>query len=578
MDPPDVARSGATTLPQIPADYDRVEPLYEIQTQLLQSVDLERACDEILPILTRVLPLRTVVLWDTTSEFERALLWAAAGIPASEVEHARDVARKGLVYMRGGVSSTTVVSRTAVLSGGVAEQPAGPAGPRNFVTLPLVVHGHVIGVFQVEAALAFDERDLMFINLVVHQLAVALDRHRVQEKLEVSAQVERVNRQLRGVQVLSEAALQGATLDESLAAVLVAMREMFATDAAAVLLVSPDGKTLQRRASVGLSDAQDMELAIGTGAAGRIAATGTVMRFHDIGHLDGVSPTLRSNRIRSLLGAPMHARNHLTGVVHVASRIHREFTDDEMQLIGLAAERIGTIIDNAILYDQALAAIRSRDVVLGVVSHDLRNPLSAIQMCTERFVTDDPKLVKPLSIIKRSVDVMTRLISDLQDVGSLEEGRLSIKTGSEDARTLAHDAIDGVREAVANKALRIDMRLPRQALVVECDRIRIIQVLTNLLANAIKFTPHGGTITVSIMKGKPGFVGLAVEDTGCGVRAEDLGFVFDVYWQAKATAHLGTGLGLAIAKGIVEAHGGTISVESRVGHGTTFSFTLPLAA
>lgn len=572
-DTPGAARSGVMKLLPIPAGYNRLEALYEIQTQLVQLVDLERACDEILPIVTRVLPLRTVVLLDTTSELERALLWAAAGIPPSEVEHARDVARKTLVYMRGGASWTTVVRRTAVLSGGVAEQ---PVGSRNFVTLPLVGHGHVFGVFQVEAALTLDERDLMFINVVANQLAVTLDRIHGQQELEVSrAKVERANRQLHDLQVISEAALQGATLDETLAAVLVALPKTFATNIAAVLLVSPNGKTLQHRASVGLSDTHDMEIAIGTSAAGRIAATRTVMRFDDVDHLHDVSPTLRSNRIRSLLGAPMHARGRLTGVVQVASRSPREFTDDEMQLIGLAADRIGTIIDNASLYDQALAAIRSRDVVMGAVSHDLRNPLSAIGLCMERFTTEDPKLVKPVAIIKRSLDVMTRLISDLQDVSSIEQGRLSITTRSEDARTLARDAVDGVRDAVDAKALRIDMRLPTQALVVECDRIRIVQVLTNLLSNAIKFTPREGTITVSIADGAPVFACFSVEDSGCGVEADDVGFVFDRYWQAKATAHLGTGLGLAIAKGIVEAHGGTISVESRVGRGTTLSFTLP---
>jgi CheY-like chemotaxis protein/nitrogen-specific signal transduction histidine kinase len=271
----------------------------------------------------------------------------------------------------------------------------------------------------------------------------------------------------------------------------------------------------------------------------------------------------------------MRARHRLTGVVYVASCERRGFAYDELHLLELAADRIGTIIENASLYEQALAAVRSRDAVMGVVSHDLRNPLSAVQMSIELLPTDDPKLAKPVAIIKRSVDVMVRLISDLRDVGSIEASQLSITLRPEDPRRLVRHAVEGMQDAAAKKSVSLGVRLPEGDLVLDCDRIRISQVLTNLLTNALKFTPPGGSITISIEQAE-GHARFAVEDTGSGIPEADLSSVFDRYWQAKATAHLGTGLGLAIAKGIVEAHGGTISVESRVDRGTTFSFTVPL--
>jgi signal transduction histidine kinase len=574
----EVVRSRTTTVPPIPTDYDRLELLYEVQTVLAQGDGIEQACEALLPIVTRALRVRTAVLLDVTGDLVRAFMWAAAGIVPAELDEARDHAREALADLsRGGIASASMVGRAALLPGGTPEQ---VVLPRHFITLPLsLVHGPVFGVLQLEGAYAFDEHDLLFINAVTNQLAVALDRHHTKQDLEASRQgVEQANRRLTDLQALSKAALEGATLDDTLSAVLRAIGPMFETDVAAVLLARADGKKLRLRASTGLIGGAGEDLSVGSGAAGRIAAAGTAMVFDDLDDLDdldGVSPTQRSNRIRSLLGTPMRARKRVIGVVYVASRECRAFSYDEMQFLELVADRIGTIIDNATLYDEALAAIRSRDAVMGVVSHDLRNPLSSIQMCTELFAADDPKLTKPVSIIKRSVGVMTRLISDLRDVGSIEAGHLSIQIGPEEARALVRDAIDGVRDMAAVKRARLEVRLPADELPLDCDRVRILQVLTNLLSNAIKFTPQGGSITISLAEASPGHARFSVEDTGSGIPEGDLPNVFDRYWQAEATAHLGTGLGLAIAKGIVEAHRGTMSVESRVGHGTTFSFTLP---
>jgi len=178
----------------------------------------------------------------------------------------------------------------------------------------------VFGMFQIERTTAFDENDRLFIKVAATQLGSSLDRHHSQLALEAtSAKVEQANRVLHDLQTISKAALDGATLEESLAEVLHAMRSMFATDGAAVLLVSADGKTLRRRASSGLEDHDDLETLVGTGAAGRIAANGTAMCFDDFDDL-GASPSFRSKGIHSLLGAPMRARNQVTGVVYVASR------------------------------------------------------------------------------------------------------------------------------------------------------------------------------------------------------------------------------------------------------------------
>lgn len=558
------------TKPPIPTEYDRLELLYEVQTVLAQRIGIEQACDGVLSIVTRALPVRTAVVLDRIQP--TALMWAAAGLAPVALDEAREHALETLEYLAPGTASTKVVGRmVAVLSRGVAEP---RVTSRHFVTLPLIVRGDVIGVFQLEGAIAFEERDVLFINAMSSQLAVVLDRNHVQAELEANrSKLERANRRLSDLQAITRAALEGATLDESLAAILRAMHAMFEMDTAAVLLVT--GSKLRCRSSIGIEGAVDLEHSVEAAAANKVLATGTAMFFDDLEGIE-VASTLPGQGIRSLLGAPMHARNRVTGVVYVGSRKPRAFAHDELQLLELVAERIETIIDNANLYERALAAIRSREVVMGAVAHDLRNPLMAIQMSTELLATQDPKLVRPVAIIKSSTAVMIRLIDDLRDVAAIEAGHLAIRVRSEDAGALVRVAAEGMSAAALKKPVRIETRLPTRALVLECDGVRITQVLTNMLSNAIKFTPPGGSITVSLAE-VAGVAQFSVADTGSGIQPADLPHVFDPYWQAKKTAHLGTGVGLAIAKGIVEAHGGTMSVESRVDHGTTFSFTLPIA-
>jgi signal transduction histidine kinase len=520
--------------------------------------------------------VRTAVLLETALQRGRGSLWAAPTIEATELGTAYAHAWAALDYLaRDGAGPTVASVRIGVLAGGLAEP---GLVPRHFVTLPLVLAGVVFGVFQLEGAVPFRERDLRFVNVVASQLAAALQRHRVLEELAASrAALEQANRRLQLVHEIAGAAIPCTSLSAALSSVLAPLCAMFRTPVADVLLLDPDGRTLRRGASIGFAAGAEAEVsAIGTGAAGRIATGAGATTFVDLDAVDGLTPSLRASGARSLLGAPMRSGGRLTGVVYVATRHERRFNDDEKRLIELVAGRIGTVMDSVGHHERALAAIESRDVVLGIVSHDLSNPLGTIQMCLEMLPTEDPLLARPVSMIKRAADVMQRLISDLRDIASIEAGRLSIRRRSEDAHALVAEVVEALRDRAGKKALRVVVDLPARPVPLDCDGVRIAQLLTNLLTNAIKFTPAGGTIGLRIaVAGTTAHV--SVDDEGCGIRAADLPKVFDRYWQAKETAHLGSGLGLAISRGIAQAHGSTIEVDSRVDEGTTFSFTLPLA-
>lgn len=223
-------------------------------------------------------------------------------------------------------------------------------------------------------------------------------------------------------------------------------------------------------------------------------------------------------------------------------------------------------------------AVESRDQVLGIVAHDLRNPLMTIMIEASLLMrSDDEERRDPTSrlAIRRSVERMTRLIDDLLDVASIEAGKLSIDGSPVSIAGALHEAIESQAPFAMSAGVRLELHTPPQLGDVWGDARRLHQVLDNLIRNATKFTPRGGRITVSATPREHDVL-FSVADTGPGIPAEQLPRVFDRFWQATASARqLGAGLGLSITRGIVEAHGGQIRVESTPGHGSVFSFTIP---
>jgi signal transduction histidine kinase len=226
-------------------------------------------------------------------------------------------------------------------------------------------------------------------------------------------------------------------------------------------------------------------------------------------------------------------------------------------------------------------AARSRDEVLAMVSHDLRNPLNLV-LSNASFLLDtaserlEPKQNQQLEMIRRAADQMNRLIQDLLEVSGIEAGGVSVEAQPEPVEPLVREACSSLEHATRERKIRLSWDVADGIPPVWADRDRILQVLGNLIGNALKFTPAGGSIEVRVEPAGE-LVRFAVADTGPGISEEDLPHVFDRFWQASRSRQGGAGLGLAIAHGIVAAHGGELWAESEVGSGSTFVFMLPVA-
>jgi signal transduction histidine kinase/putative methionine-R-sulfoxide reductase with GAF domain len=287
---------------------------------------------------------------------------------------------------------------------------------------------------------------------------------------------------------------------------------------------------------------------------------------------------LRELGLRSYLIVPLRARERTLGTISlVSAESARAYDEADVELAQELANRAGMAVDNARLYHEAQQAVRVRENTLAIVSHDLRNPLGAIDLSASMLIqaAADDRQRKHLEIIRRAADRMEHLIRDLLDMASIHAGRLAIDRKPEDAATLLGEVIDTSTSLATEKGIEICGDLKVDGLL-EIDRNRITQVLGNLIGNAVKFCKAGDRIDVRACSDREG-VEIEICDSGPGISAEDLPHIFEPYWSAKRHSQKGTGLGLFISKGIVEAHGGRLSVASTLGTGTCFKLWVPRA-
>jgi signal transduction histidine kinase len=274
------------------------------------------------------------------------------------------------------------------------------------------------------------------------------------------------------------------------------------------------------------------------------------------------------------------------GVLDVAYSKPRVFTDEDLAFLQGLGQEAALAIRNARTYEwerDQVTRLRALDKLqesfVSSVSHELRTPLTCIRTSTDllaatsaKFSEDQKELV---STIGHHVDRLEGLVADLLEITKLEAGQVVLSRQPSDMRPIAERVVDTLRPLTARKGQVIALSLPEHASLVDIDRRRIEQVLTNILSNAIKFTPKQGHIRVSVLEVREG-VQVCVSDDGPGIAEEDQIRVFDKFYVVTDGRGLsGVGLGLYIARQMIELHGGRIWVESQIGEGSTFCFELP---
>jgi signal transduction histidine kinase len=417
--------------------------------------------------------------------------------------------------------------------------------------------------------------ELRVLNLALDEaINAAVDRY-TEARHQTLAALDRV----------SSVALASADLDVFLPKILEVVAETTeAVDTVAVLL--REGDDLRRRAAVGL-DVGEIVTRVGQGFAGKIASTGEPLLLREAEIRETAwSAALRDRGLRVIYGVPLTHEGRVIGVTHIGSKTAVDFSEQDKLALRMMAARTTALIvqhdareERERLIQQLARAVRARDEFVAVLSHDLRNPISGIAMAAHLLLRQLPqdaaRFRKSAESIRTAAERAGQMIEDLLAEIALEGGKVSFSMQAHDPRSLVSEVFESFQPGAQARQITLEQEVSEGLGPVLCDRDYVIRAFGNLVGNGEKFTPGGGTI---VLRAEPveRAVKFSVTDTGVGISPEDRSRLFERGFRGVG-GQPGLGLGLAIAKSIVEAHGGRVGVESEVGKGSTFWFTLPSA-
>jgi signal transduction histidine kinase len=528
----------------------------------------------------------------------------AVGESGNTLKGLRVPAGKGLVGEVASTGQSRIVNDVSTDPRWGGEFAGGAFRTTSILAVPLVTPDRVIGVLEVlnkANGASFTPEDAELLNTFAGQAAVAIENARLFQLTD-----QQLSQRVRELETLERIDVE---LNRSLDLAKVARitvewaRENSAAEAAVLGLVSAaaDGTpVLDRVASEGYT-ADDVppgaepganRWPLDRGALERVLRTRQPELIVDAGRAD-YRPILRG--AKSMIVLPMLSAGLVNALLILETKREGGFRIADMPFLQRLTEHASIAITNAQLYAELTRANESKNEFVSFVAHELKNPLTAIKGYSEFLINGAlGQLSEPqrnfVTTIRGSADRMTTIVSDLNDVTKLETNNLRMDFAPIAFAAVVTDTLLPLEKQIADKAQVLVLELDEALPDILADHNRLIQVLTNMVSNAHKYSPPGGTITIradvdtmltdSKGKRRPPMLHVQVRDTGIGMSAEDLSRLFTPYFRSEnplTREQPGTGLGMTITRGIIDRHGGTIWVESTLGAGTVFHFTLPLA-
>jgi signal transduction histidine kinase len=442
-------------------------------------------------------------------------------------------------------------------------------GVRSLVGAPLIVEGRVLGVLHVGTLTPrhFHEADVELLQLVADRVAIAIEHARLFEA-EQNARIR-----LENILAVTDAALEDLNVNELLSELLVRIRKILSADTGAILLLDERRENLVARAAVGLEEEVErgVQIPVGRGFAGRIAAEGQPIVLEDVSRADIYNPLLREKGIKSLLGAPLLARGNPIGVVHVGTLQPRKFTPEDVHLLQLVAERAGLVIERSRVHEDILRLDQLKLDFVAIASHELRTPATSVYgiVATLRERGDSLPAAQReqlQEVLWEQADRLRQLIEQLLDLSRLDARAHIIDPRRLSVRTVVDDVVAALaRHRPADVIVDVDSELDAVLDPVAFDR-----AFSNLLSNALR---HGAPPVLVTAERRDRHLRVSVEDAGPGVPEELVPRLFDRFERGDDAP--GSGLGLAIAKAYAHAHGGDIVYDAGT-RGARFLLVIPV--
>ena len=474
-------------------------------------------------------------------------------------------------------------------------------GYRSVLAAPMLRDGQPIGALTITRAEGgpFSSAEIELLQTFADQAVIAVENTRLLAELRArTAELTRSVDELKALADVSRALSSTLELDAVLQTIVTRASQLAVTDACSVFEYDEATEAFYLRATNNLDDevvtlARQTPTRKGEGVQGRMAVTLQPVQVPDIAEEDAYHGPLRDILLktgtRAVLAIPMLRENELIGGLTVNKRTPGEFSPEVIELLTTFATQSALAIQNARLFREIEqksreleAASQHKSEFLANMSHELRTPLNAVigfsEVLTERMFGElNEKQEEYLKDIHASGQHLLSLINDILDLSKIEAGKMDLELSEFDLAMTIDNALMLVRERAARRSITLNTAVDERVGQVQADERKIRQVLLNLLSNAIKFTPESGGIHVEARSVNES-IEVSVTDTGVGIAPEDQEAVFEEFRQVGTADKKveGTGLGLALSRKFIELHGGTIWVESQVGEGSTFTFTVPV--
>ncbi len=548
-------------------DLERFRRLQLVTDAALSHLELDAMLEELLSRVRDALEVDTVAILMLDDEAGELVAHAALGIE-------EEVERGVRVPLGRGFAGRVAADRQPIVLADVDHADVlnpilREKGIKSLLGVPLLLEGSVIGVLHVGSLVprAFDERDVELLQLVADRVATGIEHARLFEA------ERRARRKLERVQLVTDVALAHLDLEELLWELLRRIRDILAADTAAILLHDPATDELVARAALGIEEEveQGVRIPVGRGFAGRVAAERRPVILPDLDRADIVNPILREKGLKSMVGVPLLAENHVIGVLHVGSLVSRNFTDDDVELLQVVADRAAMAIERARIHEELRRVDQLKLNFVAVASHELRTPAASVYgiVATLRHrgdVLSDEVRAELEDMLWDQAIRLRRLIEQLLDLSRLDSQSIEIHREPLVLQPLVRDVATSVADAAE---LDVDV-LIEPSFAVLADRLALERILTNLLANAFRY---GKPPVVVSADHRDRHLRIVVEDAGEGVPEELVPRLFERFERGYA-GH-GTGLGLAIAKAYANAHGGDLVYENGARGGARFELILP---
>ncbi len=579
----------------------QLSALNDISRRLASELHVESLLELITASAVDILDAEAGSLLLVVDDETRDLEFKVAVGSGQELVGSRFPAKRGLVGEVASTGKGVIVNDAANDPRWGGEVAKGSFSTTAVLAVPLLAQKRVIGVLEVinkKGGGAYVQQDLELLSTFAGQAAIAIENARLFEMTDMQ-----LSKRVAELQALERIDVElNRSLDLQRVADVTMRWAIANTGATAGVLglVTGDPPVLQVISQYGY-EAEDLP----KGAEGQFwpLDRGIVSRVMRTRQPDIVTDvTIDPNYVPSLRGS----RSQLTipmmsgGDIHALLVLEKD-TEPRLSLIDMAfvqrlAEHAIVAITNAQFYAEMTRANEWKSEFVSFVAHELKTPMTSMKGYTDLLISGVTGALSEqqqtfLGTIRANIDRMQTLVSDLNDVTKLQTKNMPMEFGALDFRAVVTESLRPLLRQIEEKRLDLALELPETLPLIRADQNRLIQVLTNLVSNAYKYTPEGGRITLQArtaetnLDGKGRNLGpalhITVADTGIGMSEEDLKQLFTPYFRSDnplAREQPGTGLGLTIVHGIVERHGGRIWVESQLGQGTAFHFTIPLAA